>query len=73
MPSAYFVWTMLAETRAPRWTTFVVDSSVEHRDVGMEGDRIDIVSACMLLTAALASVYVAVAWLTEKALSAIAG
>jgi hypothetical protein len=73
MPGAYFAWTMRPEIQATRWATFVVDSGVEHRNADMEGNRLDIVNACVLLTAAIASVYVALTWLTEKALSAIAG
>jgi hypothetical protein len=73
MPSAYFAWTICPEVRAPNWATFVDCPHVEGRDAGSEGSGLAIVNVCVLLTAGLAGVYIAVAWMIEKVLSVIAG
>jgi hypothetical protein len=70
MPSAYFAWTICPEVRAPTWATFVDHPQVEG---GSEGSGLAIVNVCVLLTAGLAGVYIAVAWMIEKVLSVIAG
>jgi hypothetical protein len=73
MPSAYFAWTICPEVRAQSWATFVDHPEVEGRDAGSEGSGLAIVNVCVLLTAGLAGVYIAVAWMIEKVLSVIAG
>jgi len=72
MPRAYFEAQSCPEVRAPAWATFIDVPDTDRLDAGVGCSWFDVINACLLVAAGLAGVYIGVAWIAEKALSATA-
>jgi hypothetical protein len=72
MPSTYFADSGCPEVRAPSFSTFINHAHVGRREAGLERSKLDVIIVWVLLGAVLAGIYIALAYMIEKALNAIA-